>query len=157
MLYIIQSICYYLRNLFKFCLGPCNHACFYPRLARRLDSLHILSFACQRSPSRGFSTSRLLLLFVSCQDWHVWLLPVTMLFYRVYFNTLDIFLGWILSHVRSGQSLEGSALFLRVLFFWVSDVFEGGSEVVSESFYCDSKNFRKGTPEVSEKLLAVSV
>ena len=77
--------------------------------------------------------------------------------YKVYLNTLDIFLRWILSHVRSGKSLEGSALFLRVLFLGVSDVFGGGSEVVSESFYCDSKNFRKGTPEVSEKLLAVSV
>ena len=51
------------------------------------------------------------------------------LFYKLYLNTLDICLCWILSHVQSGQSLEGSAPFLGFLFFLkFSDVFGEGSE-----------------------------
>ena len=47
-------------------------------------------------------------------------------FYKVYLNTLDICLRWILSYVWYGRYLEGSALFLRVLFFFdVSNVFGG--------------------------------
>ena len=70
-----------------------------------------------------------------CQDWHGRLLPIIVLFYKVYINTLDICLHWLFSRVRSGQSLEGSAPFLRFFFFFgVSDVFGGGSEVVRESF-----------------------
>ena len=56
--------------------------------------------------------------------------------YKVYLNTLDIFLLWIIIRVRCGQSLEGSAPLLRVLiFFYVSDDFFGGVyEVVREYF-----------------------
>ena len=50
---------------------------------------------------------------------------------------MDICFLWIISRIRSGQSLEGSALILRILFsFDVSDVSGGGSEVVSEFSFC---------------------
>ena len=43
-------------------------------------------------------------------------------FNKAYFNTLDIFMHWLLSRVQSIKSLEGSALVLRVVFclrrFW---------------------------------------
>ena len=56
-------------------------------------------------------------------------------FYTVYSKTLDICLLCPLSRVWSGQLLEGSTTFLRVLFFLnVSDIFVGGSEVVRKSF-----------------------
>ena len=69
------------------------------------------------------------------QDWHSWILSTIFLFYKVYTSTLDMFLRWILICVWYGHSLEGSAPFLRVLFFF--DVYEflgGGSEVVREYF-----------------------
>ena len=60
--------------------------------------------------------------------WNVWNLPI--FFYKV-FHTLEICLRWILSRVQSLHSLEGSALFLRVLFFLnVSNSIGGGSKVV---------------------------
>ena len=56
-------------------------------------------------------------------------------FYKMYSNTLYIFLRWILIHVWSGQYLEGSALFLRaILFLNVSDVFGGGSKFSGQFF-----------------------
>ena len=54
-------------------------------------------------------------------------------------QTLDIWLHWILIHVRSGDSLEGYALFLRVLYFLnVSKILVGASEVVGKfsNYYC---------------------
>ena len=73
MFYISLYICYYFINLFKVRPGSCNHACFYPPPTRRSDGLHLLLSACQRNPSQGRSVRRLLLPFVSCQDWHVWI------------------------------------------------------------------------------------
>ena len=56
-------------------------------------------------------------------------------FYKVYSNTFDICLHWILSHVQSGHLPEGLDPFLSVfLFLNVSGVFGGGSEVVSKYF-----------------------
>ena len=53
--------------------------------------------------------------------------------YKVYLNTLDICFLWILSHVQYRYLLEGSALILRVLFYFaVSNVFGEVSEVVSK-------------------------
>ena len=46
------------------------------------DGLHILSFACQRGPSRGQLTKWILLLFIYCQDWHGQLLPILVFFTR---------------------------------------------------------------------------
>ena len=55
------------------------------------------------------------------------------LFYKVYLSTFYICLYWLLSHVRSRQSLEGSALFFRVLiFFDVSNIFGGGFRNVQQ-------------------------
>ena len=52
--------------------------------------------------------------------------------YKVYLNTLDICFLWILSHVQYRYLLEGSALILRVLFYFaVSNVFGEVSKVVS--------------------------
>ena len=114
---------------------PFDCACSYPRSTRCSDGLHVLSFACHCGPSRGRSERWMLLPFVSCQYWHVRFLPVIVLFYKVYLENLDIFLCWLLSCVRFGQCLEVSALLLMILFFLkISDVFGGGSEVVSESF-----------------------
>ena len=57
------------------------------------------------------------------------------IFYTVHSNTLGICLRWILGCVWSGQSIEGSAPFLRILWFLnVSDVFWGGSKVVGGCF-----------------------
>ena len=135
MLYISLSICYYFINLFKVRPSSCAHACIYPQLMCRSYGLNIFSFACQHGPSWGCSARWMLLPFFFCQDWHGRLLPIIVLFYKVYINTLDICLHWLFSRVRSGQSLEGSAPFLRFFFFFgVSDVFGGGSEVVRESF-----------------------
>ena len=101
-------------------------------LTRRSYRLHYLFFACQRDPSRGQSVRRVLLPFVSCQDWNGWLSAYFIYFYKVYFITLDICFHWILCHVRYGHFLKGSALILRVLFYFdVSDIFGGVSEVVS--------------------------
>ena len=47
--------------------------------------------------------------------WSGWHLPFVVYFYKVHLNTLDICFCWLLSRVRSGHSLEGSALILRVL------------------------------------------
>ena len=61
-------------------------------------------------------------------------MPIDVKFYQVYLKTLDIFFFWILRRVQSGQSLEGSAPILRVIFsFDFSDDFGGGSEVVRKS------------------------
>ena len=59
----------------------------------------------------------------------------------MYLNTLDICFRWILSHVWSGQSLEGSAPILRVLLsFDVSDLFwrrlQSGQKIFL-SFLCE--------------------
>ena len=81
---------------------------------------------------------------------------VDFLFYKVYLNTLDIYLHWILIHVQSGQSLEVSAPLLRVLLILnISDVFGGGSEVFSEYSDRASDVFRKGDPDVSSNFLDV--
>ena len=49
--------------------------------------------------------------------WSICNLPIGFFkFYKVYSNTFDVCWRWILSHIRSGQSLEVSAPFLRVLF-----------------------------------------
>ena len=65
--------------------------------------------------------------------WSGWHLTIDVYFYKVYLNTLDILFSWLLIRVRSGQSLKESAPILRVLFsFDVSDVFRGGSDMVSE-------------------------
>ena len=86
---------------------------------RHSNGLHILSFACQRNPFLGRSLRRIILPFVSCQGWHGWLLPIIVYFYKVYLNTFDVWFFWILIRVQSGQFLEGSAPFLRVLLiFW---------------------------------------
>ena len=82
---------------------------------------------------RDRSARRILLPFVSWQYWHGRLMPI--FFYKVYLNTLDICLPWLLSHVRSRRLIEGSAPFLRVFFFFgVSIVLGGGSGVVMEYF-----------------------
>ena len=108
---------------------------FYPLSTRCSDGLHISPFSCQRGPSWGRLTRWMLLPFFSFQDWHGRLLPIIVFFYKVYLNTLDICLILLLSRVQSGKLLEGSAPFLRVLFFFdVSDVFEGVSEVVRKYF-----------------------
>ena len=62
-------------------------------------------------------------------------------FYKVYSNILGICLHCIISRVRSGNLPEGSALFLRILFFLnFSAIFRGGYEVVSESFQSFPRN-----------------
>ena len=104
------------------CPGPWDCACFYPRLRHRSDGLHILSLDFQHDPSWGRPARRLLLLFVSWQDWHDWLLPISN-FFKMYLNTLDIFLRCILSRVWSGQLFEGSAPLLRVLSFLMCPTF----------------------------------
>ena len=89
--------------------------------------------ALARTALLGLVAKRMLLPFVSCQDWHGWLSAHYLFFNKVSLNTLDIFFCWILIQVRSGKSLEGSAPTLRFIFsFDVSDVFVGGSEVVRE-------------------------
>ena len=52
----------------------------------------------------------MILPFFSCQYWHGRLLTIIIYFYKVYLNTLDVFFCWILICVRSGHSLEESAL-----------------------------------------------
>ena len=75
---------------------------------------------------------RLLLPFLSYQDWHGWMSAHNIYSHKVYLNTLDICFLWILSHVQYRYLLEGSALILRVLFYFaVSNVFGEVSEVVS--------------------------
>ena len=64
--------------------------------------------------------------------WRGWLLPIRHFLKKV-IHTLYIFLLWILCHVRSGNLLEGSAPFLKVLILQnVSDVFRADSEVIRE-------------------------
>ena len=62
-------------------------------------------------------------------------------FNKVYLKTLDIFLTWILIRVWYGKFLEGSSPLLSVLLrINVSNVFKGGSKVVSnyfQLFLCD--------------------
>ena len=59
---------------------------------------------------------------------------------KIYSTTLGICLRWIFSRVRSGQSFEGSAKLLRVLWLLnVSYVFGGGSEVVADFFQSFSR------------------
>ena len=59
------------------------HSCmFYPWLTRCLDGLHILSFACQRGPSRRHSERQMILPFVYCQNWHSRILPIIYIFTR---------------------------------------------------------------------------
>ena len=100
---------------------------------------------------------RILLPFVFYQDCHGQVLPITFLKYKVYLNTLDICLLWLLSCVRSGKSHEVSSPVLRVLlFFNVSGVFGGDFEAVGESSDCASGVFLKGYLEVSYRFLAVS-
>ena len=107
---------------------------FYPWSKCCSDGPHIFSFACQRRASWGQPARRLLLPFGYWQYWHGWILP-NICFYKVYLNTLDSCLHWLLSHLQSGKSIEGSAPFLRVLlFFDVSNIFRGGFEVVRESY-----------------------
>ena len=75
----------------------------------------IWSCACQRGPSRGWSASGSSSHKVYTSLLERLVYAYYCFFYKVYYNTLDIFLRWILIRVWSGHSLEGSAPFLRVL------------------------------------------
>ena len=55
-------------------------------------------------------------------------------FNMVYSNTLDICLRWILSRDRSGNSLEGSAPFLRVLLIFSVQRFPEEAQKLSANF-----------------------
>ena len=69
--------------------------------------------------------------------WRCWHLLIWFVLYKVYFNTLDICLQWLLSCVQCGQSIKVPTLLLRVLWLLnVSDVFGGGSKVVREFSNC---------------------
>ena len=103
---------------------------------RILERSTYLSCACQRGPSWSWLDRWLLLPYVYTQllerltyaDWVVY-------FYKIYSNILYIFLHWVLTCVQSGQTLDGSTLFSRVLYsINVSIIFRGGSEVVGEFF-----------------------
>ena len=92
-------------------------------------------FACQRDPSRGWSLRRILLLFVSCQDWHGRILTVIVYFYKVYFNTLAFRLN-----------LEDSAPIFRVPVsnFLISSVFQRRLGIFPQVFFCSSGVLRRG-------------
>ena len=97
--------------------------------------------AWQRGPSWGWPTMWLILpyvyahLLVKMEYSHLFVL-----FLKVFHN-LDIFLHCLLIRVIYGYSFEVFAPFLRVLLFLnVSNVFGGGSKVVSNS----SHNYHKG-------------
>ena len=78
-------------------------------------------------------------------------------------HTLYICLRWLLSHVWSVHSLEGSAMFLRVLWFLnVSDVFGGGSKVVVKFYQsfphgmaCISRPISSGVFAIVTRSLAI--
>ena len=99
------------------------HSCiFLSTFDASLGHSAFLSFACQHGPSQGRSVRRLLLPFFSFQEWNGRLLSITVFFYKVYLNTLDICLFCLLGRVLSGQSIESSAPLLRVLSIFLSDI-----------------------------------
>ena len=68
----------------------------------------------------------------------------------MYLNLYDICFRWLITRVRSGQSLGGSAPILRVLFSLdVSDVSRGGSEVVGEFSRCSRVSWLESHPASS--------
>ena len=98
------------------------------------DSLHICLVLVSAAllgvvPQGGFSSHKFyirLLVRLASAHWVVF-------YYKVYSNTLYLFLRWILSHVQSVQSLEGYTSSMRVLWlFGVSGVFVERSGVVGE-------------------------
>ena len=94
---------------------------------RRSDGLHCLVLRFPEQPFLGLFDWRLLLPYIysrilSRLESVYWVFK----FYKVYSNTLDIFLFWLIIHVQSGQYLGGSASFLVVLlFFNISDFSDG--------------------------------
>ena len=60
---------------------------------------------------RGVSSSRL----SPAKTGPVGFLTIIFYFNKVYLKTLDVCFRWLLNHVRSGHSLEGSDPFLRVV------------------------------------------
>ena len=81
-------------------------------------------------------------------------------FYKLYYNILDFWLCWLLSHFRYGQTLEGSAPFLRFLWFLnVSDGFLEWvlklSEILSNSSHTSWLVCTVWFPWVSPLLLPV--
>ena len=104
----------YLLLFYKVYLGPCICSCFYPHLTRRLDSLHNLSFAYQSGPSQGWSVRQMLLLFVSCQDWHSRLLLVFFIF------TKCISIPWIFFCAIFSAAFNPNNLLRDLLCSWGS-------------------------------------
>ena len=134
-----------------------NFSFFYPRSTHRSEGLHNLSCSCQHGPYQVWSSKRLLLSKIFCQDWHSRILPIIVFFYNVYFKTFNICLRCILSRVQSGHSREGSAPFLRVLLiFNLSDVFRKRLQSCRENFWSCFRILTKGATEMSENLLTVS-
>ena len=86
-------------NLTKVHPGPCTRA--FLITGRHVAWTVCIIWSCnfQGGPYQVWLTRWLLLLFASLKEWHDWLLPITALFYRVYLNTLDICLRWLLSPV----------------------------------------------------------
>ena len=82
----------------------------------------------------GFSSHNI----YTCLLAHLVLYNWVVLFYKVYPQTLDICLIWILSRVQSGQSLEGSIRYLG-------------------PFSCStSLTFSEGVPKLSENISNIS-
>ena len=99
---------------------------------RRSDGLHSLSFACRRNPSRGWLARRVLLPFVSFQDWQVQILPIIVYFYKV-ISTHWIFAFAGLSSVSDLGIHLRDTIFGALLRINVSNVIRGGSKVIRDS------------------------
>ena len=132
MLYISLSICYYFIKLFKVRPGSCAHECFNPRSTSCLEGLHLLLFSCQCHPSWGRSARRMILFFVSCQNWHGQPLPIIFYFYKVYLKTLDGFFS-VFSAMYDLDIWLRDPLLRVLLRLNVSNVIGGGFEVVRYS------------------------
>ena len=76
---------------------------------RQMDDMHYLVLSFPLRPWSGLvgEADSTPIKFTSTV-WISWNLIIIILFYKVYSNTLDICLRWLLIRVLSGHSLEGS-------------------------------------------------
>ena len=113
--------------------GPWTCACFYPQYTRLSEGPHLLSWACQHGPIRGWSARRILLPYFSWCIHHGWLYALLRGFSFTSCNPTPsgfAFSGFLAvsnldSLSRSPLRSRGSFQFLNV-----SDVFGGASEMV---------------------------
>ena len=144
-------------NLFKVSLGPYAYAYIYARSTHRSDSLHLLHFACQSGPSRGWSVRRILLPFVSWQDCNGHLMPIIIFVLQGVNQRLGYFLA-----------LSSPPCLIWKIAWGVRSVIDGPFNFSVQHFMVEASEFSAtssdfasnalwtGAPEMSVTLLAIS-